>query len=100
MRERNNAVGIATRYGLDDAKFEPQWGWNSTRLCRPVPRLTQSPVQWILALFPYIPWVDYRSIVIDCYYGWQTHFLNASVYRDIFNSFIDFLHVNSERVVA
>jgi hypothetical protein len=100
MRWRNSAVCIATRYGLDDARFELHWGPNFTRPCRPFPRPTQFPVQWIPALFPYILWLSCRSVAVDCYYGGQTHFLDAPVYRDILNGFINYFHVSSERVVA
>jgi hypothetical protein len=48
---RNSSVGIATGYGLDGPKIESRWGRDFPYLSRPALGPTQTPVQWVPALF-------------------------------------------------
>jgi hypothetical protein len=47
---QDDSVGIATRYGLEGPGIESRWGRDFSHLSRPVPRLTQPPVQWLPGL--------------------------------------------------
>ena len=49
---RVSSVGIATRYGLDGPGIESRWGRVFPHPFRPALRLAQSPIQWVLGLFP------------------------------------------------
>ena len=49
---RNSSVGIATRYGLDGPGIEFLWGRDFPHQFRPALGPTQSPIQWVLGLFP------------------------------------------------
>jgi len=44
---QNNAVGIATRYGLDGPVIKSRWGQDFPRLSTPAIGFTQPPVQWV-----------------------------------------------------
>jgi hypothetical protein len=48
----DNAVGIATRYGLDGPGIESLWGRDFPHLSRPALRPTQPPIQWVPGLSP------------------------------------------------
>ena len=50
LRIRDDAVGIATRYGLEGPGIESRWGRDFPHLSRPAPRPTQPPVQWVPGL--------------------------------------------------
>ena len=45
--ERDSAVGIATRYGLDGQGIESQWGRDFPRPSRPALGPNHPPVQWV-----------------------------------------------------
>ena len=47
---RVNAVGIATRYGLDGPGIESRWGRDFPHPSRPALGPTQSPVEWVPGL--------------------------------------------------
>jgi hypothetical protein len=57
---RDNAVGIATRYGLDGPGIESRWGRGLLHPSRPALGPTQSLRQWVQGLFPGVkaagPW--------------------------------------------
>jgi hypothetical protein len=50
--DRDSAVGIATRYGLDGPGIESRWARDFPQPSRPALGPTQPPVQWISGLFP------------------------------------------------
>jgi hypothetical protein len=50
VRGQDSSVGIVTGYGLDDPGIESQWRQDFPHLSRLALRLTQPPVQWVLAL--------------------------------------------------
>ena len=50
IRGRDNAVGIATRYGLDSPGIESQWGRDFPQLSRLALGPTQPPIQWVPGL--------------------------------------------------
>jgi hypothetical protein len=52
MDGRDNAVGIATHYVLDDPGFEPRWEEILFRAIHTGPRSIQPPLQWLTGLFP------------------------------------------------
>jgi hypothetical protein len=43
----DNAVGIATRYGLDSPRIESRWGRDFPHLSRQALGPTQPPLQWV-----------------------------------------------------
>jgi len=47
---RDSAIGIATRYGLDDPRIESRWGRVFPHLSRPTLGPTRPPVQWTPSL--------------------------------------------------
>ena len=47
---RDSAVGIVTRYGLDDPGIESPWGRDISRPSGPALGPIQPPVQWVLCL--------------------------------------------------
>jgi hypothetical protein len=47
---RDSAVGIATRYGLDDQGLESRWGRDFPHRSRPAPGRTQPPIQRVWGL--------------------------------------------------
>ena len=49
---RDDIVGIANRYGLDDTGIESQWGRDFPHLPGQALGLTQQTVQWVIRLFP------------------------------------------------
>jgi hypothetical protein len=51
-RGGRDIVGIATCYRLESPELEPWWGRNFLHPSRLAPRPSQSPVQWVLGLFP------------------------------------------------
>ena len=48
--DRDSAVGIATRYGLDGPGIESRWGRDFLHPATPVLWLNQLPIQWVLCL--------------------------------------------------
>jgi len=50
IRGQDNAVSIATRYGLDGPGIESQWGWDFLHPSRLALGPTQPAIQWILGL--------------------------------------------------
>jgi len=50
--DRDGAVGIMTRYGLDGQAIESRWGRDFPHLSRPALGPTQPPVQCVPSLFP------------------------------------------------
>jgi hypothetical protein len=49
-RDRDSAVGIATRYWLDGPGIESRWGQDFPHLSRPTLGHTQPPIQWVPGL--------------------------------------------------
>jgi hypothetical protein len=47
---RDNAVGLATCYGLDGPGNKSQWGPDFPHPSRPAMGLTQPPIQWVPSL--------------------------------------------------
>jgi len=47
---RDNAVGIATPYGLDGPEIESRWGRGIPKPFRPALGPTQTPIKWIPGL--------------------------------------------------
>jgi hypothetical protein len=50
LLDRDDVVGIATRYGLEGPGIEFRWRREFLHLSRPPPRPTQPPVQWVPGL--------------------------------------------------
>ena len=50
--DRDNVVGIATRYGLDGPGIESLWGRDFPHPSRQALGPTQPPIQWVPGLFP------------------------------------------------
>ena len=50
LLDRDDVVGIATRYGLEGPGIEFRWRREFPHLSRPAPRATQPPVQWVPGL--------------------------------------------------
>ena len=48
--DRDSAVGIVTRYGLDGPWIESRWGRDFPHASRPALGPTQPPVQWVPGL--------------------------------------------------
>jgi hypothetical protein len=49
---RDSSVGIATRYRLDGPGIESRWGRDFPHPPTLALRPTQTPIQWVLGLFP------------------------------------------------
>ena len=49
---RDSSVGIATRYGLDGPGIESRLGLDFPHQSRPALGPTETPIQWVLGLFP------------------------------------------------
>ena len=54
--DRDNVVGIATRYGLDGLGIESRWGRVVAHPTRAALGPTQPPVQWASGHFPGGKW--------------------------------------------
>jgi hypothetical protein len=52
MVGRDNAVGMATRNGLDGPGIESRLGQELSHSSRPALRSTQPPIQWVILSFP------------------------------------------------
>ena len=51
MGGRDNAVGIATRYGMDGSGDRIRWGRDFPHPSRPALGPTEPSIQWVPALF-------------------------------------------------
>jgi len=49
---RDSSAGLATRYGLDGPRIEPRCGRYFPHASRPALGPTQTPIKWVLGLFP------------------------------------------------